>query len=101
MTAQATAQPQLSVNLDLVGAIFTWIAKHPGSTPEPETFQHGYIRDDVPEHIAAFIDTGEIDRPTPNREPTTNGEWSVIVSITPSKIRPDLTEAAKEIARKT
>ena len=57
MTTQATAQPQLSVNFDLVRAIFTWIAEHPGGAPEPEMFHHEYIGDDVPGHIAAFIDT--------------------------------------------
>ena len=45
MTTQATAQPQLSVNLDLVGTIFTWIAENPSGTPEPGTFQHEYIHD--------------------------------------------------------
>ena len=106
MTIQSTAQPQLSVNLDLVGAIFTWIADHPEGTPEPETFQHEYIRDDIPAHIAAFVKAGEasIDEsnlPTLDSEPTTNSEWSELVQITPWPVRPDVVDVAKEIAKKT
>ncbi len=106
MTIQATPQPQLAVNLDLVGAIFTWIADHPEGTPEPETFQHEYIRDDVPAHIAAFVEasevsTGESNLPTSDSEPTTNSEWSELVQVTPWPVRPDVIEVAKEIAKKT
>ena len=106
MTTQATAQPQLSVNLDLVGAIFTWIAEHPEGAPEPETFQHEYIRDDIPAHIAAFVEageasTGESNLPSLDSEPTTNGEWSELVQVTPWQGRPGVVEVAKEIAKRT
>ena len=78
MTTQATTQPQLSVNLDLVGAIFTWIVDNPGDTPAEETFQHEYVHDDVPAHMAAFIGTtGDVSAGGSNltaqeREPTIN-----------------------------
>ena len=106
MATQAAAQPQVSVNLDLVGAILKWIADHPEGTPEPETFRHEYIRDSVPAHIAAFVEageasTGESNRPTLDSEPTTNGAWSELVQVTPWQVRPDVVEVAKEIAKKT
>ena len=106
MTTEATAQPQLSVNLDLVGAIFTWISENPGDTPTEGTFQHEYVHDDVPAHIAAFIGTGDVSAGGSNltaqeREPTTNSEWSELVQITPWQVRPGVIEVAKEIARKS
>ena len=106
MTTQATAQPQLSVNLDLVGAIFTWITENPGEAPAEETFLHEYVHDDVPAHIAAFVETGEVSAgesnlPAQEREPTTNSEWSELVRVTPWEVRPDIVELAKEIAKKT
>ena len=106
MTTQATTQPQLSVNLDLVGAIFTWISENPGDTPTEGTFQHEYVHDDVPAHIAAFIGTGDVSAGGSNltaqeREPTTNSEWSELVRVTPWEVRPDVVEAAKKIAKTT
>ena len=106
MTIQATAQTQPSVNLDLVGAIFTWIAEHPGDAPAEQVFQHAYIHDDVPAHIAAFVEIGEAPvstngPPTQEREPTTNSEWSELVQITPWQGRPGVVEVAKEIAKRT
>ena len=106
MTTQSTTQPQLSVNLDLVGAIFTWISENPGDTPTEGTFQHEYVHDDVPAHIAAFIGTGDVSAGGSNltaqeREPTTNSEWSELVRFTPWEVRPDVVEAAKKIAKTT
>ena len=106
MTTQSTTQPQLSVNLDLVGAIFTWISENPGDTPTEGTFQHEYVHDDVPAHIAAFIGTGDVSAGGSNltaqeREPTTNSEWSELVRVTPWEVRPDVVEAAKKIAKTT
>lgn len=106
MTIQATAQPQLSVNLDLVGAIFTWIAEHPGDAPAEQAFQHDYIHDDVPAHVAAFVEIGEVpvstnDPPAQELEPTTNSEWSELVEFTRWQVRPDVVEVAKEIVKKT
>lgn len=106
MITQAMAQPQLSVNLDLVGAIFTWIAAHPGDTPAEQAFQHEYIYDDVPAHVAAFVEIGEVpvstsDAPTQEQEPTTNSEWSELVQVRPWQVRPGVVEVAKEVAKKT
>ena len=106
MTTHGAATSQLSVNLDLVGAIFTWIAEHPGDTPAEQAFQHEYIHDDVPAHVAAFVEIGEAPISTSNppaqeQEPTTNSEWSELVQVTPWQVRPGVVEVAKEIAKKT